>query len=217
MNSHDDNITRAGGDADRERDAATAARLRRLSTIPVDLSAVEARIARDIPRPTRQAAAKRWKIGFRPLHAIAASLAVGLITVALVVGSSARPVLASPQVLESLYHESAASGSHTEAEADPGATVMACCIQRVGGKPVTCVAVRTEGSRVSIMVAEAKHFRVPPEARRREHETGPYYFQSSSNLNMVMAVRGDTWVCVMGPAPEAELVKLLAKAPAAPR
>lgn len=188
-------------------DAATSARLHRLSGMPVDLAALERRIARDIPKPqTRRAF---WPISLRPVHAVAASLLAGVLTVGLVISLSAPPVEASPQVLAGLYHDSSMSGTVGHADMP----VMACCIQKVKGKPVTCVMLDSNGSRVSMMIAEAKDFRVPSEAMRRESDSGPYYFQSSASLNMVMAVRDKTWVCLMGPVPEAELVKMLAKAP----
>ncbi len=198
----------SGGERRKALDAATAARLRRLSNMPVDISRLEASIAREIPKSAMQRR-NPWRISFRPLHAVAASVVVGVLAIGLVINASARPVVASAQVLEGLYHQA------SMAEAGTDHSVMACCIQKVKGKPVTCVALDSDGSRVSMMIAEAKDFRVPAEAQKRDAASGPYYFQATPKLNMVMAVRGDTWVCLMGPVPEGELVKILSKAPSA--
>lgn len=190
---------------------ATSRRLRRLSTMPVDLTSLEARLEKAIPRPGKARSAP-WKISFRPMHAVAASLLVGAISLTLVLTLAAQPVVASPQVLENLYHNSALAEGHSM-HSGGDSPVMACCVQHVKGKQVTCLALDSKGTRVSMVVADAKNIQVPAEALRKELNGLVYYVQSSPRINMVMTVRGTTWVCLMGPVPEADLVKLISSTP----
>lgn len=192
-------------------DEAMARRLRQLSTMPVDLTSLEAHVEKAIPRP-RPARSAPWKMSFRPMHAVAASLLVGVLSLTVVLSLAAQPVVASPQVLESLYHNSATSEAH-DVHAGGDSPVMACCVQHVKGKQVTCFTLDSNGARVSMVVADAKNFQVPAEAKRKEVNGLVYYVQSSPRINMVMTVRGATWVCLMGPVPEADLVKLLSSTP----
>lgn len=185
-------------------DRAVSARLRKLAAMPVDSRSLEAAIERAIPRPRR---GRPVSLYLRPIHALAASLVLGILIFGAVIGLTPRPVLASPQVLETIYHDGAMAMTE-------GSAPMDCCIQRVKGKTVTCMTLDSNGVRVSMAVADAKDFKVPSEAKRKDVNGVTYYVQSSPKINMVMTVKGETWMCLMGPVPENDLFKLMVKTPA---
>src|SRR5947209_715797 len=85
-----------------ELDAATAARLGRLRTMPLDMSRLDAALRARLPQ-RRQRLTLRL---FRPLTAVAASIALILaITVAVLVATSGGEVLASPTTMAQLHRD----------------------------------------------------------------------------------------------------------------
>lgn len=194
---------------------ATAQRLRRLSTMPVDIKSLESRIKSIIPPPAAAGATQRARllIGPRRWLAVAASLAMLLTIGTVVVTTWPRPVLASPQVLEAIYEHGAAMPAGMSMD-NPGMSTMDCCVQKVEGKAVTCVSITVGGKRVSMAVGDAKHFKVPDEAGRRVVAGIEYRFQSSAKINMVMAVKDGAWLCLMGEPPIDDLIAQLAAMPA---
>jgi hypothetical protein len=195
-------------------DLATAQRLRRLSTAPVDMSALESRIRAAIPPPAAASAGRRSRIAIAPRRwmAVAASLAIVVTIGVVALLAWPRPVLASPQVLESIYERGAEMRASMSAD-QPGMGDMACCVQKVEGNAVTCVTINVVGRPVSMVIGDAKHFKVPDEAGRRTVAGVEYRFQSSAKINMVMAVKDGVWVCLMGEPSVDELISQLAKTP----
>ena len=195
-------------------DRATAERLRRLRTMPVDTSRLERMLQSQIPRPRRQRL-----VWLRPLRAVAAGGLIALaVAAAALLSSSGGPVLASPSHVARV-HEELVSGdarvtpvrSMEEAKRalsaewpqTPGLPdlpqdhVHACCMKSLKGKQVACVLLKSDGVPVSLMVAKAEDMKLPTSPTRSRGGV-TYHVQSTGGLNMVMAERGGRWVCLIG-------------------
>src|SRR5438067_51348 len=162
-------------DADREvddgmgyrLDRATADRLAKLRTLPVDTSRLEKRLRSEIPEldlrgrrggPTRIGP---MRIGwFRPARAVAAAVLVGAVMAAILLATSGGPALASAAQMAQV-HEDLVAGRTPVVQVDsieeagralsrewpqspglpaiPREHVMACCMTSVKDKKVACV------------------------------------------------------------------------------
>lgn len=219
-------------DRDEQLDRATADRLARLRTTPVDLAslrrAVDARIG-GAPNRTGVAAPSLWLRIPGQLRALAASLLVaGLVVVAVVVFTGG-PVLASADRLAAIHNDLVAGGGHDRQAVDsidaanarlatqnPGAPpvpgvaddhVMACCVHMVGRTKMSCVCMVADGVPISLAVADAADVRLPP-SETVTADGITYQVQSARGVNMVMTQRGGRWVCVMGQLPTQKLIEI---------
>ncbi len=188
-------------------------RLSNLKATPVEIDRLRRAIESEIARPGHRASVFRL---FRPIQAVAASLLLSAVVVALVLAYSSGPALASPERMAVVYHEMV-SGHHAHAvsslsEAEqvlrkqwadlpsvpvvPIDTAFSCCVHEVAGRRMACVAVNVDGAVVSIATASAGDFSVPKGQTRviGGHE---YLVESANGVNMVMTKRSGTWVCVM--------------------
>jgi hypothetical protein len=173
-------------------DRATAARLARLRTLPVEMSKLQAAVSSQIPRPSME----REQIGqgdeirwhwTRRMRAAAASVAILIgLTIAFVawqgVGGG-RAALASPPHMAALHArlvageipvtEVASIEAADEVLASQSAQsprvpdlpqqhVMACCLNQVDDRVVACLLLKQGDKPVSMMVADAKAMRSPP-------------------------------------------------------
>src|SRR5436305_8701466 len=93
-------------------DEATAARLHRLSTMPVDTSAVERTLRAAISPPLKMSLWRAW-----PARAIAASLLIAALVLAVMLTASSGSVLASPAQMAQM-HEDLVSGRLPSMQAD---------------------------------------------------------------------------------------------------
>lgn len=221
MNNAQPNNHQPNNDSADNLGLATAQRLRRLSIMPVDLQSLERKIKAAIPPSAAAGVASRTRlmIGPRRWLAVAASMAMLLTVGVVVVATLPRPVLASPQLLESIYeHGNAISSGTTPGDAinQPDMGTIACCVQMVEGKAITCVTLTVAGKRVSMAVGDAQHFKVPYEAGRRTVGGVEYRFQSSGKVNMVIAVKDGAWLCLMGEPTVDDLISQLAAMPSHP-
>jgi hypothetical protein len=210
---------------------ATAHRLARLRTMPVDTSRLEERLRSEIPLPDAQPV-RRSIFRLRPFRAIAASilLLIAVVVVVLLTASSG-PALASSEQMAQM-HEDILSGRSPVVQVEsidaankalaaqspdcpavpnmPDDHVMACCMKSVKGKRVACVLLKDENVRVSMMVANAADMRAPTSPTQvRDGVT--YHVQSFKKLNMVMAERNGRWICLIGEAPAERLMDLAVK------
>src|SRR5689334_10240644 len=98
--------------AETDLDRATSARLSRLRSMPVDTSRLDAMLRDQIPAnadgKTRRLSLSR----LRPLHAIAASIAVLAIVGMVLLMSSAGPVMASPAQMAQMHEDIVAGRTH---------------------------------------------------------------------------------------------------------
>lgn len=216
---------------DESADRAIAARLGRLRSMPVDLTRLKASIEREIPRPAVQLSRKRFE-WLSPLRAIAATFLIAAIaTIAVVIATAGRPALASADEMAAV-HLRMRSMSTTVASLDEAEKVlrsqwpqqpglpsdlpadddkpMSCCIHKLDGKRMSCVAVDLAGSRVSIAIGRADDFKIPPGSRRtiNDHE---YVIETAQGVNMVMTKRAGRWMCVMSSLPVDDLVAFTEK------
>ena len=208
-------------------DEATSGRLAKLRTAPVDtsqfLKAVEAQI------PRRQAQSRSLKLWLSPMRAVAASLLVFGLIIALVIHSSGGPVLASAESLARIHDEVLhRAGSHVTpvdsisaanaalAAKCPGlppvpelakSPVMSCCVHELGRKKIACVAIQVDSVPVSMAVADAADVKMPP-CETVTIGGVAYHVQSHEGINMVMTERDGRWVCLMGKVPVNRLAEL---------
>ena len=209
-------------------DQATAARLARLRTMPVDTSRLDASLRGVIPAPRRQRAGVIWG---RPLRAAAAMLVTFGVVAAILLSSSGGPALASAAQMAQMHDDLVSGktpvmrvGSVDEANralnaqwpgspgipSMPADHVMACCMKSVKNKKVACVLLRTETEPVTMTVANASDMKMPTSPTQvRDGIT--YHVQSFNDLNMVMTERNDRWICLIGRLPVGKLMDLATK------
>lgn len=211
-------------------DQATAARLAKLATLPVDTSRLDARLRSQLPAPT-PASHRRWpRLGLRPLQAAAAGLVLVAALLAVVIASS-RPAIASAQTLAQL-HDDLSSGRapvikvssiedaaamlsrqwrHVPALPDmPDDHVMACCVHDMGRKKMAVVALDIDGAAVTLAVADASDIK-SPQGDAVERRGVTYRVQSSAGVNMAMTQRSGRWICLMGRVDVERLIDVLAQ------
>jgi hypothetical protein len=199
------------------QDEAVAARLRKLSSFPVDLSRLERQIQAEIPRPGQQQRPTRLRL-FRPLSAIAASITVLAIIVAALLTTSSGQVMASPAQMAQ-FHQEILSNKIPVTKVDsieaasqvladqwpqspdlpraPEAHVMACCMKSIKDKKVACVLLNSEGTPITMSVAKASDMRSPA-GGKVVRNGAKYHLVSSGALNMVSTERNGRWVCLIG-------------------
>lgn len=222
--NYDDNT----GSVESRADQATAARLAKLRTLPVDTSRLEKAIESQIPRSQRRSLKLVW---FRPMRAVAAGLAIAATLTLVLLASSGGPALASAAQMAQM-HEDLVSGKTPVMQVDsidsankalnaqwpdspgipslPADHVMACCMKSVKNKKVACVLLKNEGEPVTMTVANASDMKLPtsPTAVR---DGVTYHVQSSGPVNMVMTQRNQRWICLIGHLPVNQLMDLAAK------
>jgi hypothetical protein len=222
MNSPDPNARQA------RLDEATSRRIAKLRSMPLDTSRLAQAIKAEIPRPQSQSRILRltW---LRPLRAVAASLLVFALIMALVISSSGGPVLASAETLARIHQEVLDQGGEHVMQVDsisaanaalagacPGLPsvpelgkdhVMSCCVHMIGRKKMACVAMQVDGVTVSVAVADAADVKMPT-CEALMIQGIPYHVQSQDGINMVMTERGGRWVCLMGKVPVNRLADL---------
>ena len=207
------------------QDEAVAARLRKLSTFPVDLGPLERQIQALIPRPQR---ARRSMRLFKPLTAIAASLTIAAVIVAAVLTTSSGQVMASPAQMAQ-FHQQIISNEIPVTKVDsieaagrvladqwpqspdlpraPEAHVMACCMKSIKDKNVACVLLRSEGTPITMSVARASDMKSPT-GEKVIRNGAKFHLMSSGALNMVSTERGGRWVCLIGEVPSDRLITI---------
>ena len=213
-------------------DQALSERLRKLSTMPVELGNLKRFVEEQIGPPPGAERRRQlrsvswWQRG--AMRAAAASLLVGTVVVALVLNGSSGPVLASADRLAEIHGEVVPGGGHAAhvgsisaankalAKEKPGAPllpevetsrVMTCCVHTLGRKTLSCASVEMDGARVTIAAADAKDVTIP-KGETVEVSGVTYHVQRQGDLNMVMTSREGRWVCLMGRVPVQKLIEM---------
>jgi hypothetical protein len=216
---------------DARLDRATADRLARLRSLPVDTTRLERLVQAQVPRPGAAVARPRFTIfRLRPIRAVAASLLLltGLAAV-LLLTTSGGPVLASPAQMAQMHEDLVAgrvpvmwadsveaanrmlASKSPESPEIPGVPslpadhAMACCMRSVKDKKVACLLLRTDGVPVTLTVANAADMSLPKSPTVTRGGV-TYHQQSSGKLNMVMTERNRRWVCLIGELPAERLM-----------
>lgn len=206
---------------------AIAARLAGLRSMPVDTSALDRRIQREIPPvpPPRLLRVWRWSGSARVL---AASIVVLAFFGAFFLNTSAGPVLASTAAMAQ-FHDDLVSGRVPVTRVDsmqaansalaaqwaqsptipnmPHDHVMACCMRSVGNKKIACVLVKGDGGPVTMTVANASDMEFPNSPVMSRNGT-EFHVQSAGGLNMVMTRRDRRWICLIAKMPVDRLMDM---------
>jgi hypothetical protein len=212
-----------------ELDRATAMRLSRLRTLPVDTSRLDKLVKDQLPSQEKNT---RLFLGsFRPLRTVAAGLILFATIAGILLSSSGGQALASPTQMAQMHEDivagrtpvmkvdSIAAANRALAEQSPQSPtlpglppdhVMACCMRSVQNKRVACVLLQNQGTPVTMTVANAADMKLPaaPTATR---DGITYRVQTAGKLNMVMTERGGRWVCLIGEPSADKLMDLAAK------
>jgi hypothetical protein len=234
MNDEQDHMLPHGeGDGDDVAvDRATARRLARLRTMPVDTARVEERLRLQIGEPpTISPAARpvRLRIGWARVTRLAAAAAIllGVALAGIMLFGSGGPALASAQQMAD-FHEDLVSGRTAVVQVDsidqaakelerqwpqspglpvvPADHVMACCMKSVKNKKMACVLMKREGMPVTMAVARADDMRLPASSPTKVRGGITYHVQSVGRLNMVMTEKSSRWVCLIGELPSENLM-----------
>lgn len=222
---------------DSELDRATAARLAKLRTMPIDTANLERAILKEIPRrATRHP--MNWVL-HRPLRAVAASIFILALIGAILLSTSSGPVLASAAQMAQV-HEDLVAGRlpaervasideankalamqwpeapelpgmpHGAGQSPPSSHVMACCMRTVKSKKMACVLIHHDGVPVTMSIANAADMQLP-RAPIVSRDGVAYRVQNVDKLNMVMTEREGRWLCLIGELPAEQLIDLAAK------
>jgi hypothetical protein len=208
-------------------DRATATRLAKLRSMPVDASGLERLIHAQIPPEPAVRAVQVWQ-WFRPMRAVAASFMILAVLGAVLLSTSGGPVLASTAEMAE-FHNDLVSGRVPVTLVDsmqaankvlaaqwaqsplmpnmPDDHVMACCMRSVKNKKMACVLLKGAGEPVTMTVANASDMKLPtsPTMTRNGIE---YHVQSAGALNMVMTQRQGRWICLIAKLPVDRLMDL---------
>lgn len=210
------------------QDEAVAARLRKLSSFPVDLGRLERQIRAEItPSEQQQQRPSRMRL-LRPLTAIAASITILAVIAAAVLTASSSQVMASPAQMAQ-FHQQIVSNEIPVTKVDsieaagrvlvnqwpqspdlpraPEAHVMACCMKSIKDKNVACVLLRSEGTPITMSVAKASDMKSPKGERVIRNGT-TFHLMSSGALNMVSTERHGRWVCLIGETSTDRLINI---------
>jgi hypothetical protein len=236
MNDQHDHTSHRGDgdDAATALDLATAARLAKLRTMPVDTAGLEQRLRSQIGDPAQGSAARRpgrVRIGWHSVTRLAAAAAilVGVCVAAFILFGSGGPALASARQMAD-FHEELVAGRTAVVQVDsieqaaneldrqwpqspglpelPGDHVMACCMKSVKDKKMACVLMKQEGVPVTMAVAHADDMRLPASSPTKVRGGVTYHVQSVGRINMVMTEKSGRWVCLIGELPGDRLMDL---------
>jgi hypothetical protein len=208
-------------------DRATAARLSKLQSMPVDTSRLERLIHAQIPPAVAARSLRAWQ-WFRPMRAVAASFMILAILGALLLSTSGGPVLASTAEMAQ-FHNDLVSGRVPVTRVDsmqaankalaaqwaqspqmpnmPNDHVMACCMRSVKNKKMACVLLKGDGEPVTMTVANASDMQLPTSPTKTRNGI-EYHVQSAGALNMVMTLREGRWICLIAKLPVDRLMDL---------
>jgi hypothetical protein len=209
-------------DHDEQMQAAVAARLAKLGSMPVDTTALERALHGKLPLPPQKTNRRRWA----PMLAIAASLLI-IAAIALPLLQS-REVQASPVMMAQMYHDmvegkiptmranslteannaiAALSGNFPTLPEPPTSHMMACCMRNVGNKKVACVLLNNGGTPVTMVVANAADMQ-SPQSPTISKDGITYHVQTVGDLHMVMTERNSRWICLIGQLSQDQLVEV---------
>lgn len=212
-------------------DRAISMRLRKLRSLPMDTSGLERAVADELAGSSRGNRELTWWAGIlRPTRAVAASVLVLISIVSVVMLTASSGPAHAEAIQMATMHREVVEGkvpvtrvsSIGEAEQVlskqwsrspelpdlPDDHVMACCLRRIENKKIACVLLNDDGTPVSMMVADGADVKAARSATTVTRAGVTYHIETSGELNMVMAKRGDRWVCLIGKRPVDRLIAL---------
>lgn len=216
---------------------ATADRLRRLQSMPVETANLAAKLRLAIPElqaergqeeSIRRSVWQRWGGSLRAAAAIL--VVIGTIFAVLLAGSGST-VMASVNDLAAV-HESAVAGrdGHVDvgsvkaAEAElskqwpqqpglpdlPPEKIVACSVHEIARRKLALVRLQVDGQPVTVAVAKSSEIKCP----MGEHvmrDGLQFCVHSTRGINMVMVEKAGQWTCFMGKVPSERLIDLAMK------
>ena len=217
-------------------DEATARRLARLRTIPVDTRRFESMLREKLPPEPKAVVRRSFFLGsrfsLRPLRAVAAAAILVAALAGALLLSSGREALASTSQMAQM-HRDLVAGRIASVQVDsveaankvltsqsphapevpdlPEGHVMACCMKSVKDKKVACLLLKSEGVPVTMAVARAEDIRREAKGEKVERNGLTFEVESIGALNMVMTERQGRFVCIMGEVPAEQLMALASK------
>ncbi|MGD0464323.1 MAG: hypothetical protein ABSB74_17710 [Tepidisphaeraceae bacterium] len=213
-------------DPDQDWQNAVKRRLTKLRTMPVELSALQAKVNAAIPRQRRSVIARISTS--RMAEVIAAGFILVVVSLGLMFIFSGGVVVASVQDFAQFHEDLVAGRVHavqvTTIDAAnkalaaqdslspqlpevPSEHVMACCMNSVKGKRVACVLIDQGGTPITLTVANAADMKSPASPTVQRNGVA-YHVHTVNGLNMVMVERHGRWICVMGRLPSQRLMDL---------
>lgn len=203
-----------------ELDAATADRLARLGTLPVEVAGLQRRLAKELRPPS---AVRLWLQ--RPMRLVAAVLLVLGAGITLSIALSGRTATASPTELARLHRELIGGqvpgmiqvASINEAAQKlqahgvdglptlPDTHAMVCCMHHIKDKRVACVVIRGADQPLTLMVADGDDLR--PDGREVRRDGVSYYLHEYEGLSMVTTHKQGRWVCLIAEMPVEKLLE----------
>ena len=208
-------------------DQAIADRLRRLSTMPMDLSRLQAGL-RSVRKPSAPPTVILRLL--RPASGLAASVAVLFLVAIFVLSNSPGEAMASPIQMAQL-HRDLVSGrihamqvdsidaagqmlSHSDPNSPalpqpPDTHVMACCMKNVSDKRVACVLLKSEDAPITMSVANAADMK--PMGSVFSRNGAQFHIVAYETLNMVSTEKDGRWVCLISELPTDKLIAIAEK------
>lgn len=212
-------------------DQATAGRLAKLSSRPVDTSRLERKLESvigfesdgQVNSPPLGGVAAWW----RPLLSVAAAALIAITVGWLVLQPGASTAMAAPAELAKIHFEVINSltphhlvssieeanqllGDHSagfiELPTLPG-TIQSCCLHEVAGETLTCALIEHDGQLITVAIAEAGDLH-SPEGQFLERDGRTYNIHKANGIVMVMTNESGRWLCVMGEIEAEALVSI---------
>ena len=92
----------------------------------------------------------------------------------------------------------------------PDAHVMACCMKSIKDRKVACVLLSSEGTPITMSVANASDMR-SPRGEKVTRGGATYHVVASGAINMISTERGGRWVCLIGETSSDRLIEIAQK------
>ncbi|MEI7766568.1 MAG: hypothetical protein WCJ97_03920 [Phycisphaerae bacterium] len=199
-------------------DKAVQARLARLGTLPVDTAGLETRLRSLVADSVTTPVASPWRRIWRPVTALAASIAVVVAVGLIIMSLGDTPVSASPLKLAELHADVSHMGQMATpitsiAEANrilaqdwqnnpalpavPAAQLHACCIHDFMERKIACLLLRDGDTPLTLVVGHARDFRSTV-GQRVERQGRTYNLHEVNGLRMVMTEHQGRYLCLMG-------------------
>jgi hypothetical protein len=207
-------------------DRATADRLAKLRSMPVDLGGLKTGIDAQLRRAGADLAVGRFG-WIRSLRTMAAGVLLLALVGAAFLMLSGGPVEASTLQMAQM-HEDIVAGRTPTMRVDsidaanrmlangvrvpnvPSEHVMACCMKSVKDKQIACVVLDNAGDPITLTVANARDVK-PPTCPAVMCNGIECHVMRANGLNMVMTQRDGRWACLIGRASSTRLMDIASK------
>jgi hypothetical protein len=91
----------------------------------------------------------------------------------------------------------------------PG-TLKSCCLHPLAGTTLTCALIERDGQLITVAIADGATIR-SPHGKTITRGDRQFIAHTANGINMVMAFKGDRWLCVMGDTSTEQLLDVAAR------